>query len=155
LLASNDDADTHFAHSLDELRASRSRLEYMRRHLVYGEWLRRQRRRREARAHLRTAYDAFTSMGADAFAERARTELDATGAYVGRRESNDAATLTPQESRIAELVAEGTSSPEIAARLFVSRRTVESHLTKIYAKLGITSRTQLAYKILHNQDVPR
>lgn len=89
------------------------------------------------------------------FAERARTELDATGAYVGRRESNDAATLTSQESRIAELVAEGTSNPEIAATVFVSRRTVESHLTKIYAKLGITSRTQLAYKILHNQDVPR
>ena len=125
----------------------------MRTHLVYGEWLRRQRRRSEARSHLRTAYEALVSMGADAVAERARTELDATGEHVGRRDSNEAVTLTPQESRIAELVAEGTSNPEIATRMFVSRRTVESHLTKIYAKLGITSRTQLAYKILHDQEV--
>ncbi|TFV33975.1 response regulator transcription factor [Streptomyces sp. T1317-0309] len=118
-------------------------------HQLYGEWLRRQRRRREAREQLRTAYEMFSSLGTRGFAERARAELEATGEHARRRTSDVAAeALTPQEARIARLAAEGVSNPGIAEQLYVSRRTVESHLTKIYAKLGVNSRTQLAYIML-------
>jgi len=117
-------------------------------HLLYGEWLRRQRHRAEARAQVRTALDMFGAMGLDAFADRARTELGALGERVGVRGQDTAAerpreSLTAQEERIARLVAEGASNSEAAAQLFVSPSTIDYHLRKVFRKLGVTSRTQL------------
>jgi RNA polymerase sigma factor (sigma-70 family) len=133
------------------LRQTRAVLHLARAQLLYGEWLRRQRRRRDARDQLRTAHEIFSAAGASAFAERARIELEATGERARRRNVDVAVdALTPQEARIARLAAEGASNPEIADQLYVSRRTVEAHLTKIYSKLGINSRTQLAYAMLHD-----
>ena len=96
------------------------------------------------------AHEMFGSLGAAAFAERARAELEATGEHARRRTVEAADSLTPQEARIARLAAEGASNPDIADQLYVSRRTVESHLTKIYTKLGVSSRTQLAYLMLRH-----
>ncbi len=112
---------------------------------MYGEWLRRQVRRSDARTQLRTAYDMFTSMGAEAFAERARRELLATGETVRKRSVESAASdeLTAQERQIALMVRDGMTNPEIGARLFLSARTVEWHLRKVFTKLSITSRRQL------------
>jgi DNA-binding NarL/FixJ family response regulator len=113
-------------------------------HLVYGEWLRRRRRRLDAREELRRAQEMFESMGAAAFAERARVELFATGERAQPRTADRAERLTPQELRIATLVAEGLSNPQIAAQLQLSPRTVEYHLRKTFRKLGVASRTQVA-----------
>ena len=117
-------------------------------HLLYGERLRRQRRRRDARLQLRTAHEMFTKMGADGFTVRAGAELAATGEKTRQRSPETAQTLTPQEAQVARLVTKGGTNREIAAELFVSPATVDYHLRKVYQKLGITSRTQLARKML-------
>ncbi len=111
--------------------------------LVYGEWLRREKRRIDARNQLRSALDALTSMGAEAFAERARRELLATGETARKRSDDTRTDLTPQEEEIAQLAREGRTNQEIAARLFIGRRTVEWHLRKVFAKLDISSRLEL------------
>jgi DNA-binding CsgD family transcriptional regulator len=113
-------------------------------HLLYGEWLRRENRRVDARAQVRVAYEQFVSFGMDAFAERARRELQATGETVRKRTVETRDDLTPQERQIAELARDGLSNPEIGARLFVSRRTVEWHLRHVFAKLEIRSRKDLS-----------
>jgi DNA-binding CsgD family transcriptional regulator len=122
---------------------TRIRGELGRAHLLYGEWLRRQNRRNDAREPLRTAHTMFTVMGMNGFADRAAEELGATGENVRKRGHESASQLTAQETQIVRLVREGLSNQEIAVRLFISRRTVEWHLSKIFAKLEITSRRQL------------
>jgi DNA-binding CsgD family transcriptional regulator len=111
--------------------------------LSYGEWLRRQKRRIDARAQLQQAFDAFASMGAHGFAERARRELEATGAKVRKRQDTTRYELTPQEEQIAQLAREGKTNPEIGVQLFIGARTVEWHMAKVFAKLGISSRREL------------
>ena len=111
---------------------------------MYGEWLRRQRRRRDARDQLRTAHEMFTAIGAEAFAERARIELLATGERARQRTAQTETELTPQEAQIARLVSQGESNRDIAGQLFLSPSTVDYHLRKVYRKLGVASRTQLA-----------
>jgi DNA-binding NarL/FixJ family response regulator len=120
------------------------RTETARAHLLYGEWLRRQRRRRDARDQLRTAFEMFDSLGMEAFATRARTELRATGEHAQRAGPGPLRGLTSQEEQIARLVAEHMSNREIAARLFISASTVEYHLAKIFRKLGVSSRAEVA-----------
>src|SRR4029079_10315350 len=112
-------------------------------HLLYGEWLRRENRRGDARAELRAAHDEFASIGMEAFADRAGHELAASGQTVRKRRPDTRDDLTPQEEQIARLARDGRSNPEIGARLFLSPRTVEWHLRKVFAKLGITSRRGL------------
>ena len=119
------------------------RPELARAHLLYGEWLRRENHRVDARAQLRTAYDMFAAIGMEAFAERARRELIATGETVRKRSVETVTTLTAQEACIARLARDGLTNPEIGARLFLSARTVEWHLRKIFTKLGIGSRREL------------
>ena len=111
--------------------------------LLYGEWLRRRGRRIDARAHLRTAHELLVVAGADGFAERARRELVATGETVRKRVDETRGELTPQETEIASLAADGHTNTEIGAKLFLSPRTVEWHLRKIYPKLGVASRREL------------
>src|SRR5439155_23550818 len=112
-------------------------------HLLFGEWLRRERRRLEAREHLRTAHDMLANMGARAFADRAERELAATGEHARKRTVETTEDLTVQERQVALLARDGHSNPEIGARLFISPRTVEYHLHKVFAKTGISSRSQL------------
>jgi DNA-binding NarL/FixJ family response regulator len=112
-------------------------------HLLYGEWLRRERRRTDAREHLRTACEMFETMGAEAFAERAERELLATGETARKRTVETRTQLTAQEAQVARLARDGLSNPEIGAQLFISPRTVQYHLSKVFTKLDITSRTQL------------
>jgi DNA-binding NarL/FixJ family response regulator len=119
------------------------RPELARGHLLYGEWLRREGRRVDARAQLRTAHEMLATIGMHAFAERARRELLATGEKVRKRTADTRDELTGQESQIAGLARDGLSNPEIGARLFLSSRTVEWHLGKVFSKLGITSRMGL------------
>lgn len=142
-LVDEDNAEALLRESITRLRRSGARLELARAHLHHGEWLRRENRRQEARGHLRTAQEMFTRMGAAAFAERAGRSLQATGEKVRRRTDDTRDELTAQEAQIAELARQGLSNPEIGARLFISPRTVEYHLRKVFSKLGITSRTQL------------
>jgi DNA-binding NarL/FixJ family response regulator len=120
------------------------RPELARAHLLYGEWLRRERRRVDARAQLRLAHELFAGMGAEAFAGRAARELQATGATARRRVDEPDVQLTAQESQVARLACDGLTNPEIGARLFISSRTVEHHLRNVYSKLDINSRTKLA-----------
>jgi DNA-binding CsgD family transcriptional regulator len=137
-------AESLYRQSIANLSGTRVRLELARTHLLFGEWLRRERRRLDARDHLRTALEAFTSMGAEAFARRAERELLATGAHARKRTVDTRDQLTPQEAQISRLVAQGHTNREIAAQLFISPSTVEYHLRKVFAKLGINSRTKLA-----------
>jgi DNA-binding CsgD family transcriptional regulator len=138
-------AESAYREAIEQLTGTRLRPDLARAHLLYGEWLRRQTRRGEARAELRTAHDAFTAIGMHAFAERARRELQATGETIRKRSTapSSGGDLTPQERQIALLVRDGLSNPEVGARLFLSPRTVEWHLRKIFDKLSITSRRQL------------
>lgn len=144
LTADDSGAEAFFAESVALLGRTRARTDLARTHLLYGEWLRRRRRRADARAELRTAHHMFTRMGAAAFAERARVELLATGERARKRAPDSGLELTPQERRIAGLAAEGSTNAEIAARLFITRSTVEYHLNKVFRKLDITSRRRLS-----------
>ena|SRR5271166_2583805 len=150
LLARDEDAEALFTEALDHLGRSGVTTELARAHLLYGEWLRRQRRRCDARAQLRLAHDKFQAMGAGAFAARASAELLATGERARRRVIKTRSQLTPQEHQVAHFAAEGKSTAEIAAQLFISPHTVTYHLRKVFAKLEITSRAQLLHA-LRNQ----
>ncbi|MFI6565793.1 AAA family ATPase [Streptomyces sp. NPDC050534] len=145
LLSEGTSADRHYRRAIERLARTQLRPELARAHLVYGEWLRRERQRVEARGHLRTAHKMFASMGMEAFAERARRELLASGESIRKHklETSLGDELTPQEKQIALLVRDGFSNPEVGSRLFLSPRTVEWHLRKIFTKLSITSRRQL------------
>jgi DNA-binding CsgD family transcriptional regulator len=136
-------AERLYREAIDRLQRCGMRVELARAHLMYGEWLRRENRRVDARAQLRSAYERFTSIGMEAFAERAGHELLATGETVRKRTPETRDDLTPQERQIAELASHGLSNPEIGARLFLSRRTVEWHLRKVFAKLDVSSRREL------------
>jgi DNA-binding CsgD family transcriptional regulator len=136
-------AEDLYLEAIDRLGRSRVTVHLARAHLIYGEWLRRENRRVDARERLRAAYNMFDTMGAEAFAERARRELVATGEKVRRRTVETRDELTPQEAQIARLARDGYTSPEIGVRLFISPRTVDYHLRKVFTKLDITSRKQL------------
>jgi DNA-binding NarL/FixJ family response regulator len=136
-------AEVLYQEAIERLTRGRILSELARAHLLYGEWLRRQQRRMDAREQLSTAHEMFAALGMDAFAQRAARELRATGQTVRKRNVETTGDLTGQEAQIVRLVREGLSNPEIAARLFLSRRTVEWHLSKIFTKLQITSRAQL------------
>ncbi len=150
LVADSADADEFHRRAIELLARTRLRTELARAHLVYGEWLRRANRRVDSRAQLRAAHDLFTSIGMEAFAERARGELLATGEKVRTRTVETRDDLTAQERQIAELARDRLSNPEIGARLFLSPRTVEWHLRKVYSKLGIQSRRELSTALPHS-----
>ena len=143
LVSDDTAAETLYREAIDRFGRTRLRVDLARAHLVYGEWLRRQRRRREARDQLGRAYRIFESIGAAAFAGRARIELRASGGQARERAVETPDTLTAQEALIARLAGEGASNPEIAAQLFISPATVAYHLRKVFAKLGVSSRSQL------------
>lgn len=147
LLSEGEIADSLYRESITHLARTRVRLELARSHLLYGEWLRRQRRRLDAREHLRTALDMFASMGTEAFAGRAERELLATGERARKRTVDTLDQLTPQEDQVARLAAKGMTNREIAAQLFITQSTVEYHLRKVFRKLEVKSRTQLAHRI--------
>ena len=141
-LLAGDDAEPLYQEAIGHLTQCLARPQLARAHLVYGEWLRRQRRRRDAREQLRTAHDMFTSMGAEAFAKRAPSCWPPANAPA--RGPPGPPPSTPQEARIARLVSQGDSNRDIAAQLFLSPSTVDYHLRKVFRKTGVTSRTQLA-----------
>jgi DNA-binding CsgD family transcriptional regulator len=143
LTSAGDAADAAYREAIERLGRTRIRIELARAHLVYGEWLRREGRRVDARTQLRLAHEQLTGFGAEAFAERARRELTATGEAVRRRAAAAHDVLTPQEAQIARLAADGQTNPEIGAQLFISPRTVEYHLRKVFDKLGVSSRREL------------
>ena len=143
LLGTEQAAEAFYREAIDRLGRTRIRVALARTHLVYGEWLRRENRRVDAREQLRVAYELLMDVGMEAFAERARRELLATGETVRKRTVETLDELTPQEGEIARLAADGRTNPEIGAQLFLSPRTVEWHLRKVFSKLGISSRRQL------------
>ena len=135
MLAEGEAAETLYREAIDQLRPTRLRVDLARTHLLYGEWLRRERRRIDARAELRTAHDLFSEFGMEAFAERARGELEATGERARKRTVDTLGALTPQEAQISRLAAEGLTNREIAAQLFIS------------PSIGVNSRTKLANRL--------
>jgi DNA-binding CsgD family transcriptional regulator len=143
LLSGGETAETLYREAIDRLGRTRVRMELGRAYLLYGEWLRRAHRRSDAREQLRTAHQMFAAMGAGAFAGRAARELGATGERVRKRTTGTPAQLTAREAQIARLAGDGLSNPEIAAQLFMSPRTVEYHLRKVFTKLAISSRNQI------------
>jgi ATP/maltotriose-dependent transcriptional regulator MalT len=147
MLSDGETADTLYRESITRLGRTRVRVELARGHLLYGEWLRRERRRVDAREQLRTAHEMLTRMGIEAFAERARRELLATGETVRKRTVETRDELTAQEMQIALLARDGLSNPEIGTRLFISPRTVKYHLRKVFIKLDISSRAQLDHAL--------
>ena len=151
LVTGGDNAEALYREAIDRLSRTGVRMEIGRAHLLYGEWLRRARRRIDAREQLRLAQQMFAAMGADAFAERAAHELRATGERASPRSPRVAEVLTAQEEQIARLVAEHLSNREIAARLFISASTVEYHLRKIFRKLDASSRAEVARRFRNSQ----
>ncbi len=147
LISEGERAEEAYAESISHLQHSRVTVDLARVHLLYGQWLRRGKRRREARRQLRTAASMYSAMGAEGFATIARDELRATGERARSRTPDTELELTPQESRVASLAAEGSTNSEIAAQLFISPGTVDYHLAKVYRKLRVRSRTQLALKL--------
>jgi DNA-binding CsgD family transcriptional regulator len=143
LLSEDEDAEALYREAIERLARSRIVVHAARAHLVYGEWLRRQNRRVDARQQLRTAHEIFARIGAEAFAERARRELLATGETARPRAGATRDVLTPQEAQIARLARDRYTNPEIGAQLFISPRTVEYHLSKVFLKLEISSRKEL------------
>ncbi|MEV0821674.1 helix-turn-helix transcriptional regulator [Nonomuraea rubra] len=141
------EAEALYQEAIERLGRTEVRTSLARARLLYGEWLRRENRRVDAREHLGLAYEALSQMGAEAFAERARHELQATGETVRKRTVDEPATLTAQEAHIARLAGEGLTNPEIGAQLFISPHTVEWHLRKVFTKLGIVSRKQISAKL--------
>jgi DNA-binding CsgD family transcriptional regulator len=158
LLSEGEAADSCYRESIERLGRTRIRTQLARSHLLYGEWLRRERRRTEARDQLRTAHQMLDAMGMAAFAERARRELRATGETarnrtalaVPARTAEAGGALTAQEAQVARLARDGLSNTEIAARLFISPRTAKYHLSSVFTKLGIASRGQL-YRVLPSE----
>ena len=144
LLKDGDAADGLYREAIERLSRTPLRPELARAHLLYGESLRRENRRVDAGVQLRTAYGLFTSIGMEAFAERSRRELQATGETMRKRRVQARDDLTEQERQIARLARDGLSNPEIGTRLFLSPRTVEWHLRKVFVKLGIRSRRDLS-----------
>ena len=143
LLSEGEAAESAYREAIDRLNETRLRSEIGRAHLLYGEWLSAEHRRVDARVQLRTAHDLFTSIGMEAFAERARKELAATGETARKRTVETRDDLTGRERQIAQLARDGLSNAEIGARLFISQHTVAYHLRKVFSKLNITSRSQL------------
>jgi DNA-binding CsgD family transcriptional regulator len=151
LMSQGDAAESRYREAIDRFTSTRLRLDLARTHLLYGEWLRRERRNVEAREQLRLAHQLFTDCGMEAFAERARVELRATGEHARTRSIETTSELTPQEAQISQLVAEGATNNEIAGQLFITPRTVEYHLHKVFRKVGVKSRTQLARHVLESK----
>ncbi|MGZ6527911.1 MAG: helix-turn-helix transcriptional regulator [Actinomycetota bacterium] len=143
LVSDGETAELLYQDAIVRLGRTRVRTELARAHLLYGEWLRREGRRVDARTQLRTAHDMFETIGMEGFAERARKELAATGERPRRRNPETRNDLTSQEDQIARLARDGLSNPEIGARLFLSPRTVEWHLRNVFNKLGVRSRREL------------
>jgi len=154
LLADGAAAAELYREAIERLSRTRVRTELARAHLLYGEWLRRAGRRVDAREQLRSAHDQLAAIGMEAFAERARRELVATGAKVRKRKAETRDQLTPQEEQIARLARDGLTNPEIGAMLFISPRTVEWHLRKVFAKLGIDSRAGLRTALPRREPEP-
>jgi DNA-binding CsgD family transcriptional regulator len=148
LLSDGEAAETLYRQAIERLERTRVRVELARAHLLYGEWLRRERRRLDAREQLRHAHESFTQFGMEAFAERARVELEATGEHARRRTVETRDDLTPQEAQISRLAADGATNQGIAAQLFISPSTVDYHLRKAFRKLGVKSRHQLKQHLL-------
>jgi DNA-binding CsgD family transcriptional regulator len=144
LIDDGERAEEHYQEAVSQLQRSRAVVDLARTHLLFGQWLRRARRRRNARSELRTAWDMFTAMGAEGLAAQAATELRATGERARARSPETSFDLTPREAGVADLAAAGASNTDIAAQLFISPSTVEHHLASVFRKLGITSRIQLA-----------
>jgi DNA-binding CsgD family transcriptional regulator len=151
LLADTEEAEDLYREAIERLAPTSVRFEVARTRLLYGEWLRRQRRQRDARDQLRRAHELFVEFGMDGFADRVAAELRATGEPVLKRTVDSRLGLTPQEARIATLAAQGSTNQEIAEQMFISSATVEYHLWKVYRKLGIKSRIQIANKLLHSE----
>jgi DNA-binding CsgD family transcriptional regulator len=151
LLTEGEAAETLYREAIDRLARTRVRVELVRAHLLYGEWLRRERRRLDAREQLRHAHELFTDFGMEAFAERARVELEATGEHPRKRTVETRDELTPREAQICRLAAEGATNQEIAAQLFISPSTVDYHLRKVFRKLGVKSRHHLGRHVLQHE----
>jgi DNA-binding CsgD family transcriptional regulator len=151
LISEGSHAESLFTKAIDQLAPTDLRLDFARTQLLFGEWLRREGRPADAREQLRAAHEAFTEFGSASFAERARIELRATGERTRKKTPDSIERLTPQEARVAQLVAQGGTNAEIAAQMFISHSTVVYHLHKVFRKLGIKSRTQLARRILESE----
>jgi len=147
LVSDDDEAESHYLEAIERLGHTGVDVELARAHLLYGEWLRRSGRRIDARRQLRLAHGIFTEMEVDGFVERARRELLATGETARKRSVDTFDELTPQEMEISSLAGSGYTNVEIAMKLFISERTVEWHLRKVFSKLGIRSRRQLRHEL--------
>ena len=154
LVSDDSHAEGLYLEAIELLGRTRIRAELARAHLLYGEWLRRQGRRRDAREQLRTAYQMLDAMGMAGFAGRARKELTVTGETARKRTIETVNELTAQEAQIARLARNGHSNSQISARLFISPRTVEWHLSKVFTKLGISSRWELRAALPDLDPVP-